>query len=118
MADCFRCGQDDHLSRDCPRHTPKRAAPDAAIGLPPSPPRQEDKPVPVVRQAWETGDATMWAERIRFGMGWPAGRSDVRPRTLEQEMAVTFPSRVKAAQQALDSRRDRMVLGERFDFPG
>ena len=117
MTDCFRCGDDTHLSRDCPRHTSKRATPEPAIGLPPSPARQEDKPIPVARQAWEIGDATMWAERIRFGMGWPAGRSDIRPRTWEQEMSVTFPSRVKAAQQADASRRERMVLGEKPAYP-
>ena len=30
MTDCLRCGADDHLSRDCPRHTSSYSTPGAS----------------------------------------------------------------------------------------
>lgn len=36
MTDCFRCGDSDHLSYDCPSHTSISAAPAAAPGLAPA----------------------------------------------------------------------------------
>lgn len=99
MTDCFRCGDDDHLSYDCPSRTRPLAAPAAALGLPPAPlsTRPEDKPVPVRRTPGEIGDYRQWPARIRRAMGWHGGETDDL-------------RRARAAEQTAESRASRILL--------
>ena len=66
MTECFRCGADDHLSRDCPNRTrghltPVPPAPEGATGKPPAvPPRVHVDPA----------IAEQWARAIRERLGW------------------------------------------------
>jgi hypothetical protein len=78
---CFRCGDDDHLSRDCPPRTRPARAPDPAPGLTPAPSnRPEDKPIPERRDPSEIADPGAWADTIRRTEGWEAGAREVMTR--------------------------------------
>lgn len=105
MTECFHCGDDDHLSYDCPRHTRISTAPDPAHGLTPAPEsnRPENKPVPEpVPAAWRAqyDDAAPWAEWVREKMGWPRHASE----------AAELRSRAKASRQVSESRAARTIL--------
>lgn len=99
MTNCFRCGDDDHLSYDCPNHTRQHTPPTAAHGLPPVPlsTRPEDKPVPVRRTPGEISGYETWPDRIRDAMGWLRGNDDRL-------------KRAKAAEQVAESRAARVLL--------
>jgi Zinc knuckle len=79
--DCFRCGDDDHLSRDCTRRTRKRTTTRPAHGLPPAPSnRPEDKPIPEHREPSQIADPVAWVAAIREAMKWSVGAREIMMR--------------------------------------
>ena len=100
MTDCFHCGEDDHLSYDCPNRTHRRRAPAApwptagaeSTGRP-QPPRglpavEHARPVP----AGTPGPGCPTS--LRLIKGWSAGQRRDKRREL-------------AAEQAAESRASR-----------
>jgi hypothetical protein len=94
VTDCFRCGDDEHLSADCPNTTPRKRAP-AAIWPPAmaGPERPDIPPPPPRRPDREIADPQPRADSIRDAMGWSRHHVDDRLREL-------------AARQMAESRRD------------
>jgi len=97
VTDCFSCGEDDHLSYDCPNRTRRTRTP-AAV-WPPATAEPEGRPTPppfttlYQRPAAEVSDPQPWADSIRDAMGWSRNRIDNRLAEL-------------AARQVAESRRD------------
>ena len=68
MTECFRCGDDGHLSRNCPTRTrghltPVRDAPRGAPGTRQPPPAPAHAPA-------DPALARTWAQVIRDTLGW------------------------------------------------
>jgi len=63
VTECFRCGSDEHLSRNCPHRTPPRTAP----APPPAEPGGSKWQLPDVDPAI----ARRHAAAIRQQLGWP-----------------------------------------------
>jgi len=63
VTECFRCGSDEHLSRDCPNRTPGRTAP----APPPAEPGGSTWQLPPV----DAAIARRHAAAIRQQHGWP-----------------------------------------------
>src|SRR5258708_11044979 len=81
MTECFHCGDDDHLSYDCPNHTRRRPAPAppqaSGQAADPSPASQlpgYGTPVPYYEPA-DPEAAHRGAHAIRQELGWPAPRA-------------------------------------------
>lgn len=103
MTDCFRCGDSDHLSYDCPTHM--RQAPAPAPRPPAAPGRPENKPIPAPvppEQCAQYDTVSPRAEALRRQMGW----------TLSATEARELDSRAKAAEQAAESRAERARAGD------
>ena len=73
MTDCFHCGNDDHLSYDCPGRTRRTRAPAAPW---PTAGAESTRPQPppfaslYQRPVEERADPEPWADSIREAMGW------------------------------------------------
>lgn len=103
MTQCFRCGDDDHLSYDCPSSTPASRAPEPARELAPALDRPENKPIPApvpASQRAQYGDVNPYAEQVRELMGWPRTGSE----------AEHNRKRIIAAEQVSESRAARPVI--------
>lgn len=95
MTDCFHCGDQDHLSYDCPTRTrrtrtPPAVWPSATAAPQPTP---QPPPVPPRRPADQIADPQPWADAIRDAMGWSRTHRNDRFREL-------------ARRQAAESRRE------------
>lgn len=103
MTDCFRCGDEDHLSYDCPNRTPPHRTP-AAV-WPAATAGQPERPAPppfttlYQRPPQDIADPAPWADSIRETMGW---RRD----------GIEDYLRELAARQVAESRNrvDRLVV--------
>jgi hypothetical protein len=103
MTDCFHCGDDTHLSYDCPRHTSPRPTPVSAPGLPPAPehhPASWTENIGTLRvPPSHVADPTRWSEHIRDAMHWSPDH---------QEQLL----RAAAARQVAEARRGHAHLPE------
>ena len=94
MTGCYRCGDDDHYSRDCPTHSPSRpVSSDAGTPLRDDPrlrgPAYTQR-VPPRRPPEEIGDAAAWSAAIREAMGWDRSSEEKRLRRLAAEQVIEF----------------------------
>jgi Zinc knuckle len=101
MTECFSCGQDDHLSYDCPNRTRRKSTPPAAwpSATAESTPTPQPPPYWTIyqRPAEEIADPHPWADQIRAKMGWHHGDEEERLREL-------------ARRQVAESRRDPLRI--------
>jgi Zinc knuckle len=92
--DCFRCGSDEHLSRDCDVRAPRRRrAPAAALA---SPAAQEEVKTPPPLPPRATGCqatrlrliAVGQAAALRARMGWSEDQKAQRLREMAREQVI------------------------------
>lgn len=100
MTDCFHCGDEDHLSYDCPNRTRRTRAPAAPWPAAGAEPVKTPQPPPFSslyqRPADEIADPQPWADAIREAMGWSRDHRDARLREL-------------ARRQVAEARRERLA---------
>ncbi len=77
MTECFRCGDDDHLSYDCPRHTREQSAParpPASGQAPANGPASRlpgyGQPIPPRKAPEEIADYAVYVRKAWAELGW------------------------------------------------
>jgi hypothetical protein len=125
MTDCFHCGDDDHLSYDCPNRTRRRTAPappqasgQAAEPGPASRLPGYGTPVPPRKLPGEIADYAAWARKTWESLGWPSGQIVRTPFREHARLPIRTDDELRAiATRQLAASRSARPQSEKRQAP-